>query len=425
MTTLTLDSSLTDQSIIGFGCCMSELGHDALALLSPSDRATVLDALFSPGKGANFTVIRTPIGASDFARDFYSYDEFPGDFAMDHFSLERDESGLLPLIREVQARVPADTLRIWGSPWCPPRWLKRTGKYCCAPMSSPDFSNDFASPADRVHEGEDSFIADPAHFKAYALYFRRYVDAMRAAGVPLWAVMPQNEPNSDQNFPSCTWKASTLAEFIGKYLGPALEGSGTELFFGTIERPSLDFSETVLSNPDCAKFVRGAGFQWAGKDALPGVRERHPDLVLIQSEQECGDGRNDLAHAWHTWDLMLHYLRNGVSIYEYWNIALVDDAFSHWGWKQNSLVTVNPATRTYHLNLEYKFLAALSANVKRGAKRLVTSGFDDALAFRNPDGETVVIAANRTDAPAELPVSLDGALHTFALAPNGLSVIRI
>ncbi|MGI6496291.1 MAG: glycoside hydrolase family 30 protein [Kiritimatiellia bacterium] len=426
MNTLVLDSTRTDQTILGFGCCMSELGHDALALLSPADRATVLDTLFTPGRGANFTVVRTPVGASDFARDFYSYNEVPGDFAMEHFSLERDETGLLPLLRAVKARVPEDELLVWASPWCPPRWLKRTGKYSSAPMGGDAGSNDFSGPADRVREGEDGFLADPAHFAAYALYFRRYVESMRAAGIPVWAVMPQNEPNSDQCFPSCTWKAETLAEFIGKYLGPALEGTGVQLFLGTIERPSLDYAETILRDPECARYVRGVGFQWAGKDALPGVRAAHPDLLLIQSEQECGDGRNDLAHAWHTWDLMRHYLGNGVSVYEYWNIALVDDAISSWGWKQNSLVTVDPVARTFRFNPEYTFLATLSANVRRGAKRWMVSGFDDALAFQNPDGGVVVVAANRTDAPVPLAVEVDGVRRAEVnLAPQGLTATTV
>lgn len=425
MDTLTLDTRRTDQEILGFGCCMSELGHDALSLLSPDDRAEVLDRLFLPGRDANFTVIRTPIGASDFARDFYSYAETPGDFGMERFSIDRDREAILPLLREVAARVPADQLRVWASPWCPPRWMKRNGRYSCAPMPEGPFRNDFEGPADRIREGEDAFIADPRHFRAYALYFRRYVEAMRGEGMPLWAVMPQNEPNSDQCFPSCTWRAETLAEFVGGYLGPALEETGVRLFLGTIERPSAAWAERILSDPACARHVSGAGFQWAGKDAIAEVRSRHPGLLLLQTEQECGDGRNDLAHAWHCWDLMRHYLRNGVAVYEYWNIALASDAFSHWGWRQNSLVTVDPATRSFRFNPEYHFLAALSANVPRGSKRLVTGGFDDALAFLVPGGDAVVIAANRRDGPATLPILLDGRPLAVELRPAGLTATRL
>ena len=38
-----------------------------------------------------------PIGANDYSRDWYSLDETPGDFAMEHFSIDRDREALDPL----------------------------------------------------------------------------------------------------------------------------------------------------------------------------------------------------------------------------------------------------------------------------------------------------------------------------------------
>ena len=39
-------------------------------------------------KGANFTMARMPIGANDFSRDWYSYNETDGDFEMKNFSIK-------------------------------------------------------------------------------------------------------------------------------------------------------------------------------------------------------------------------------------------------------------------------------------------------------------------------------------------------
>lgn len=389
--TLRLDLTAVEQSILGFGTAVSELSGSSLAALDPKDRAAVLDELFSAA-GGNFTLVRTPIGASDFSHDFYSYDEHPGDFAMEKFSIDPDRKVLLPLIKDILARNDG-SFRVWGSPWCPPRWLKRSGAYASKPQTDPTWPKNDCAPEQQVHEGEDGFICDEAHFKAYATYFRKYVDAYRAEGVPLWMVMPQNEFNSDQVFPSCTWKAKSLATFIGKYLGPALEGSGVELCFGTMERPSIDMARTVLDDPDCRRYIRGAGFQWAGKDAIGPVHRRYPGLFLIQTEQECGDGRNDWRHARHSWELMRHYFRQGASAYEYWNLSLEDNALSRWGWRQNSLVSVVPATRRFTYNVEYYVLKQLSHFVKRGARRLRTENGDH-LAFVNPDGSVVVAFGN-------------------------------
>ena len=417
--TVKLALDKTDQTVIGFGTCMSELSHEALWLLSEADRAKVLDELFSSEGGA-FTVIRTPIGASDFSKDFYSYCETPDDFEMKTFSTDHDDTTLIPLIREVQKRVSADVLRIWGSPWCPPRWMKTNRNAVCRPDKVNDLKDE-----GRIFEGEDGFVCDDAHMKAYALYFRKYVESYRAKGIPLWMVMPQNEFNSDQNFPSCTWSVGQLSKFIGRYLGPVLEGSGVELYFGTMERPNPNMLNAVLERPAYAKYVTGAGFLWAGKDALPGVRARHPDLTYVLSEQECGDGRNDWKHAMHCWDLMLHYFSNGVSVYDYWNLALQKDGLSHWGWRQNSLVVVNAATRTAVFTPEYYMLKHLSHFVRRGAKRLLADGSHmETLAFVNPDNSVVVMMANKEATPKTVRISEGEKTYCVTLPTFSVATLR-
>ena len=37
-----------------------------------------------------------PVGANDFSRDWYSYDETPDDFALAHFSIANDLETLIP-----------------------------------------------------------------------------------------------------------------------------------------------------------------------------------------------------------------------------------------------------------------------------------------------------------------------------------------
>lgn len=418
---LDLASARPAQTILGFGTAVSELSWNSLLALSAADRKAVLDEMFSAA-GGGFTLIRTPMGASDFALNFYSYDEYPGDFRMEHFSIARDRSTLLPLIKEILARSDG-SFRVWASPWCPPLWMKRSG--CCA--SKPRHVNgrlaNDCPPEKTVREGEDGFICDDAHLAAYARYFRMYVDAYRAEGVPIWMVMPQNEFNSDQNFPSCTWKAESLARFVGRYLGPALEGSGTEIFFGTMERPSLAMAQTVLDDSDCRRYVRGAGFQWAGKDAIGPVHAAYPDLFLMQTEQECGDGCNDWAHARHCWELMRHYFACGASAYEYWNLSLEDNGLSPWGWRQNSLVSVDPDGKTFRWNVEYCILKHLSHYVRRGARYLKTSE-GDWIAFVNPDGSTVVALGN--EGPSrEVSVALDGRVYALPLPARSVSTLLI
>lgn len=442
--TVVIDTTLTAQTMQGFGVAMSELGSTSLDLLSAEDYQAVLNEMFAPGKGGNFNIIRTPIGASDFALDWYSYNETAGDFAMENFSIDHDKNTLIHLIHDIQAVQPQ--VAIWGSPWCPPSWMKKNQHYA---MRSTAFMSRMLEKMKNMEsestymfkvvdnglpeenqgkEGADMFICQPEYFQAYALYFKKYIQAYKQQGINLFGVMPQNEFNSDQIFPSCCWLSSSLATFIGDYLGPAMEEEGVEVMFGTMERADAAMVDTVLTHPTASKYVKRVGFQWAGKDALPAVYKNwYPKGIgLLMTEQECGDGKNDWKGAEHSWDLMKHYLNNGVSIYEYWNISLKDDCVSRWGWRQNSLVVVNEAERTYRFTPEYYVLKHASHYVQPGAKRLELSGeYQDVLAFINPDRSIAVLAGNATDESQQVSILLGENTYTASLQPKSVNTLVI
>ena len=421
---VTIDINQTGQTINGFGACFNELGWKSLSRLKEEERTAILTEMFQPGVGANFTICRMPVGANDFSHDWYSYNETEGDFEMKNFSIANDLQTLVPFIHAAQKINPE--LEIWASPWSPPTWMKGNKHYACAvpwPGLAEQFQNHL--PADKQgKEGTNMFIQEPQFFAAYALYFSKFIEAYKYEGIRIGMVMPQNEFNSCQIFPSCTWTAAGLAEFTGKYLGPAMEKQGVELFFGTMERPNEALVDTILNNPDAGKYVKGVGFQWAGKDAIPGIHKRYPDLTLYQSEQECGDGKNDWKYCCYAWSLMKHYLENGASAYLYWNISLDEGGFSRWGWQQNSLVTVNPETNTFKFNHEYYLMKHVSQFVKPGAKRLNTSGnFNNLLAFVNPDNSVVCVLQNEDPAVKKISIEINGKTIEPELAAHSFNTI--
>lgn len=179
-------------------------------------------------------------------------------------------------------------------------------------------------------KGTDMFIQDSLYLQSYALYFSKFIEAYREQGIDIFAVMPQNEFNSAQIFPSCCWTAASLANFVGNYLGPAMKELDVKVMFGTMERANEALVDTILTDPASGKYISAVGFQWAGKGAIKGIHERYPDMKLYQTEQECGDGKNDWSGAVYSWNLMRHYLDNGASAYMYWNISL-DKAVSAVG----------------------------------------------------------------------------------------------
>lgn len=466
--TITIDTNQTAQTIEGFGTCFNELGWASLKLLPETELEKIFAELFTPGLGANFVMGRMGIGANDFALDYYSFDDTDGDFDLKDFSIERDKKNLIPMIK--WAMKYNSNLKIWGSPWCPPRWMKKSKHYAERAVTpemvqqweemiakrkeeasksvkpgeeggvsaTSGFFNDGplafrmerrindALPGEEGHENITSFNMEAKYLDAYARYFGKYVDAYKAEGVPVFMVMPQNEPNSAQPYPSCSWTSEDLNIFVGKYLGPEMEKHGVEVYFGTVERADPLKVDTLLTDPDSKKYVKGVGFQWAGKDALPSIYKNHPEIKLYQTEQECGNGKNNWEGALHAWDLMHHYLSNGVNAYFYWNTSLFYEKASTWGWYQNSLVTVNETDCSWTYTPDYYALKHASHYVLPGAKRiLLNSDFEDIMAFVNPDGNIVVMVGNQKNTAITLNLVIEEKHLSLTLKPESIHTLLL
>jgi glucosylceramidase len=408
-----------DQAIEGFGGCFNELGMVALDKLSGTDRDRVLDALFDPGE-SGFTLFRLPIGASDYATRWYSYDEHEGDLSLEKFSIDPDRRWLLPYIRA--ARTRQSGMRFFASPWSPPTWMKLPAVYNFGRLRM-----------------EEPILG------AYARYFVKYLRAYEAEGITVGQVHIQNEPFADQKFPSCRWSADQYLVFIRDYLGPLFEKEhiDAEIWFGTLNGPEAmkllpsgeiildpyhEYVEKVLLDQGARRYIRGVGYQWAGRQNVGRTHAAFPELRLMQTESECGDGGNTWEYAFYVFDLIRHYLAEGAGAYIYWNMALEAGGESSWGWRQNSMVTIAPDGSAAGFNPEYHIMRHFSRFARAGARRLVTKGVwtASAVAFRNLDGTLAVVAANFQDAERTIAVSGAGKEEvTLTLRPRSINSIAL
>ena len=403
------------QIIDGFGGCFNELGWDAFQMLNTVKQAEILKDLFTP-EGLNFTLCRMPIGANDYARNYYSLNDSAGDFEMKYFNIDRDKKSLIPYIKQAMQYNPQ--LKIWGSPWTPPAWMKLNKHYAC--KADPKF-NDLSV----ITPGVSKFTMKSNYLKAYSTYFVKYVQAYRKEGIHVYAIHVQNEISACQVFPSCLWDAKELNVFIGEYLGPEFEKQklDAEIWLGTINDPSFIKMDTVLSNSISAKYIKGVGYQWGGKDAIGETHQKYPNIKLMQSESECGDGSNDWAAARHTWSLCKHYLTNGANSYMYWNMMLEKHGMSVWGWKQNAMISIDSSGQAVY-NPEYYLMKHFSHFIKPGAYMLKMKA-DNALSFINPDGEIILILENELKKKEVKTIKIDDYQFEVTLQPNSFNTISV
>ncbi|HEX7599380.1 MAG TPA: glycoside hydrolase family 30 beta sandwich domain-containing protein, partial [Polyangia bacterium] len=417
----TADVTVNDtaaQTWDGFGGAFNEKGWSYLTTKAMQDQAIQL--LFG-ADGAHFAWGRIPIGASDYAIDRYSLDETANDTTMASFSITRDQQKLIPYIKAAQA-VKSD-IRFWASPWSPPTWMK-TGPY--NPNTGKSNSN---------FDG-GVMKSDDATLKAFALYLVKFVQAYAAEGIKIEIVSAQNEPNYQQNYPSCHWETATYVKFLGSYLGPAITSASltTKIMDGTLSNPSgdADIGSSVLKDATAKPFIGAIGVQWgmAASSQVTTLKNAAGGVPIWLSETQCGGttgstapAPNDFAYGVATWGYIRDAVKNGLTAYNAWNMVLdkgglgIDDTRK---WPQNALLVADSGAITQ--TPAYYVFRHFSQFVEPGAKVLGTSGSSEAVAFKNPDGSIVAVVYS-SSAKSSYIVSIAGKKLQFSL-PVGWATIK-
>ncbi|HMD67411.1 MAG TPA: hypothetical protein VKF42_00940, partial [Chitinivibrionales bacterium] len=161
--TVTVDTTLKYQSILGFGGAFTEAATYNLSKIGAQKRSQILNAYFSPFTGSGYTVCRTNLQSCDFCIAKYSYDSIPGDYNLDNFSIQHETQWMIPTIKQAMA-LPGADIKIFASPWSPSAWMKSNNN---------------------MLEGGTLL---PACANTWALFFVKYIQAMSFYGVPIWGV---------------------------------------------------------------------------------------------------------------------------------------------------------------------------------------------------------------------------------------------
>lgn len=399
-TTVTVNINSVLQEWHGWGGTFNEAGWDALKAVSAEDRDMVIRLLFHPWEGAGFTYGRIPIGSSDYGLNRYSLNDQAGDFEMTNFSIERDKQDLIPYIKEAMKHKP--DIRFWASPWSPPPWMKNGGK----------------------NGGFDggTMKTDDQTLGAHALYLARFVQEYEKEGIYIEAVHPQNEPNWEQDYPSCIWDAAGMTKYIGQFLGPLFADMlpDREVWLGTMSNTTSDsIVGSVMGNATAASYVKGIGLQW-GQVQNAQKYVNNYDVPVMQTEHQCGNNPweghdqsrapNDYAYGVESWNRIKEWLNTGVNSYLAWNMVLDTVGRSLdtvRPWAQNALIAIDRGSGTVNITPYYYVFRHLAQFVEPGSVRVQTSG-GDALAWKNPDGSVVAIVYNSGNAPAMTTVSIGG-----------------
>lgn len=342
--TIVVDVNEKRQTIDGIGASLTESSAFVLACLPEEDRKAILSELFSES-GANFSMARTQIGASDFSVEgFYSLCEEEGDTALLSFSLNRDKEGfpkekypqivdehydlyhLMKEVADIKQGQKDQNYKIVANCWTAPHWMKTNHQYYEPHVRGGGL----------LHE----------YYQTYANYLLKYIQAWHYEGVEIWGLTPENEPlGNGGGWESMELSGEEEAELIGQYIGPTLANNG----FGHVKIFGFDqnigevmpYAEAIYGDETAKSYCDGMALHWYDQtvsvrpDVLDKLHEMAPEKTFLHTEGcvdnlGCSTGWGDITDPAGYQE---HDFFNNDAFW--WQPLATDWAYSHWQFGQD------------------------------------------------------------------------------------------
>jgi glucosylceramidase len=391
-----VDETVGFQQIEGFGASFTDTSAQLLnQVASQSDKNTAMQNLFSPSQGIGFSFIRNPLGASDFALDFYTYDDLSSgtDLDLTHFTIAHDLVNIVPLVK--QAKNLNGNLKIMANPWSPPAWMKTP----------------------RTVLGHSSLIDTSDNYEAFAKYLVKSIQAYAAQSINIDYISLQNEPLFDpDNYPGMLMDADKQAAILTGHVIQALRDNslGTKVLIYDHNWNHPEYPQTVLSHFAIGDFPEVAGVAWHGyngtADAMTTVHNQYPALGQYQTEHSvritaAGTLMQDNATHYgdqteEDFEEIITTMRNWAKSYVKWNLAENENNGPRvpggpngtpGGCKEcTPILVVNSSGGAIWYSLQYYTMGHFSKFVRPGATRIDSN--DISIDIVDPNDPNVVIS---------------------------------
>lgn len=412
-----IDPSKTFQTYMGIGAALTDASAETYAKLPLNKQQEFMEAHFDKKRGIGYTIARTNINSCDFSSDNYTYVK-DGDKDLNSFNIEHDRKYKIPFIKQAMAAA-GGKLTLFASPWSPPAWMKDNN--------------------DMLHGGK----LKPAYYNSWARYYTKFIRAYEQEGIPIWGISVQNEPMATQRWESCIYTAEEERDFLKNHLGPVMkkEGLGDKKIIVWDHNRDLIYqrAQTYFSDPEAAQYIWGIGFHWYEDwsggtpmyDNMRRVHESFPDKNIFFTE---GCAESFDPKRYNAWSLGEEYARsmindfnNGMVGFTDWNILLDENGGPNHA-KNFCFAPVHGDLRTGQLiyTNAYYYIGHFSKFIDPGARRISAAASRSQLlttAFRNPDGKTVVVVMNQSDAATPFYLWVNGDAASWTIEGHAIATL--
>ncbi len=414
-----VDPNKSFQTFVGIGGALTDASAETFAKLPKNKQAELLDKLYGKLNGIGYTLARTNINSCDFSSDSYTY-VTENDKDLKSFNIAHDLKYKIPFIKQAIAAA-GGKLTLFVSPWSPPAWMKDN------------------------HSMLQGGKLLPAYYQSWSNYYVKYIYSLQKLNIPVWGLSVQNEPMAKQRWESCLYTAEEERDFIKNFLGPTLTRSGLadkKLIAWDHNRDLLyQRANTILSDPNAAKYVWGIGFHWyedwtgGGKlfDNVRRVNEAFPKTNLIFTEG-CAESYdlkkiNDWKWGETYGRSLINDFNNGTVGWTDWNVLLDERGGpNHVG--NFCFAPVHADTETGELTYlnSYYYIGHFSKFIRPGAKRIISSTSRGQLlttAFKNTDGSIIVVVMNQSNESIPYHMGIGNKAVAYTSQPHSIQTLVV
>ena len=394
----------TYQTVDGFGAALTVASCYNILKMPQDKRDAFLKQMFDTKNGIGSSLIRVCIGGSDFSIDDNRFTWCDKQGLENFAPAEYDVKYVIPVLKEIKKINPS--LKIIGSPWTAPRWMKK-----------------------QVNSDVDMYswtggTLKPSCYQDYAEYFVKWIQYMQSQGLDIYAVTPQNEPLNAGNSMSMVMYWDVARDFIKTALGPAFRKAGLDTKILVFDHnynydnmsDQAQYPLKIYADAQASAYIAGSAWHNYGGNVseLDKIVAGAPDKELYFTEASIGRWNYDFSSCLinDMRDIFFGLLKRGGKGVTLWNLMLDENNGPYTDAEEScktcygavTIASSDYSTLDYYTH--YYNIAHCSKVINQGAVRIGTTGYTtsglDYLVFRNPDNSYGVVILNENSDARQL-----------------------
>ena len=402
---IAVNSSVTYQSMLGFGGAFTDATVENYLLLDDEEKERFVKAYFSKS-GLGYKLGRYPIHSTDFSS--YSYDYLDGTKDLTSINIEKDRNKI-NLVNKCDKT--AHGLDIMMSVWSPFSWMKSNQSLYQGGQLLYDF------------------------YKPWATYLSNVAVLLINEDINITMITSQNEPEAKQTWESCIYTAKEEGRFVNELYAALKKNEIDDIGIYLVDHNRDLLPHRVIETMKYVNVpIAGVAYHWYDHKCFNNLTKMHdfsPEFHLLMSEccieiMAIKESFGLLSHAEKYAHEMISDFNNYSEGWIDWNLMLNEiGGPNHVGNYCESPIMMNRKTKKMTPLPSYYYIGHFSKYVDVGSYRIETINTTklDVVSFLTSNNKIVVIVLNKNDDDIETSFLLDDEIYKIKAKAHSIMTI--